>query len=84
VEFDGVDWAKIERMECERLDREKAAYDAKLAALNEQYGLRVGPVDPTPVELRASAPLFDPDQSASLDEEPEQPSELDAEADRGS
>jgi hypothetical protein len=55
VEFDGVDWAKIERMECERLDREKAAYDAKLAALNEQYGLRVGPVDPTPVEKQSPA-----------------------------
>jgi hypothetical protein len=69
-ELDGVDWAEIERQECELMDREKAAYDAKLAALNEQYGLRVGPVDPVPVEpSRATAvEASEPEQGAEKEE----------------
>ena len=55
--LDGVDWAEIERQECERIDREKAAYDVKLAALNAEHRLRVGPVDPVPVEPSPAAPV---------------------------
>lgn len=68
--LDGVDWAEIERQECERVDREDAAREAKLAALNAQYGLRVGPVDPTPVEKESpAAPASsEPEQSAGEEE----------------
>jgi hypothetical protein len=85
-ELDGVDWVAIERQECERIDREKAACDAKLAELNAEYGLRVGPIDPTPLEKESPAPVeaSEPEQSAPQEGQPEQPSEPDADADGAS
>jgi hypothetical protein len=65
----GVDWDAIEREECERQDSEKAAYDAKLASLNELYGLRVGPVDPAPVEPSHAAPAPAPEPGADAQKE---------------
>jgi hypothetical protein len=73
-ELHGLDWDAIERQECERLDREEAARDAKLEALNQQHGLRVGPVDPVPVEPTHTAPA-PPVGTASQESQPEQPSE---------
>ena len=74
-ELNGVDWDAIERQECERQDKEEAARQAKLADLNQQYGLTLGPADPVPVEPSHVTP----DGPA-----PEQPSDADAGVDPSS
>lgn len=62
-EVQGVDWDAIEREEAARVDAEEKAYQAKLAHLPS--GLRVGPVDPVPVERQTPCQSVDSTQSAS-------------------
>ena len=77
-DLEGVDWDAVVQEECARLDKEEAAHETKLAALNQQYGLTLGPVDPAPIEPSHTAPALpsEPEPSAPQECQTEQPSEL--------
>ena len=63
----GMDWDKLERDQLARQDREEASKQASLNALHAEYGLTVGPNNPTPVDKAipdSAADAKEPEASA--------------------